>query len=51
MIKNKDIHKVTIDDHGTKKVIIVTKEQYDKIKIGDKIRLFDGKLTINGKTL
>lgn len=44
-------HRITIDDHGTEKVIVVTEHQYDQIHVGDKVRLYDGVLTVNGKEL
>lgn len=48
LLSNKNIYKITISQKGHKKVIIVTKKQYAKIKVGDKIHLFDGKLYVNG---
>jgi hypothetical protein len=43
--------RVTIDDNGTEKSVIVTRSQYKHIKVGDKVHVFDGRLTVNGETL
>lgn len=45
------VHRVTISDHGTDKVIIVTAAQYNRIHIGDQVHLFDGQLTVNGEVI
>lgn len=51
LLANKNLYKITISKRGHKKVIIVTKNQYNKIKVGDKIHLFDGKLYVNGNKI
>lgn len=45
----KNTKHVTIEKNGEKHVIIVSPQQYDKIKVGDKVSLINNILTVNGK--
>lgn len=45
----KNTKHITIEKNGEKHVIIVSPTQYNKIKVGDKIKLVNNILTVNGQ--